>query len=167
MIDGQYIVNPNSAQREKSAMHLTVSGTKDAVMMVEAGAKMVSEAEMLEGILFAHEQIKKIIEFIETIVAEVGKPKKDYPIYHVGEDIEAAVREFALDRVVWSADTFDRYERQDREAQVKQETLEHFAEIFPGREKEIGDVLYNMTKNDVKTLFSHHFLLFFLLEALI
>ncbi|MBS7262623.1 MAG: polyribonucleotide nucleotidyltransferase [Eubacteriales bacterium] len=151
LVDGEYVFNPTSAQREKSRMHLTVSGTRDAVMMVEAGAKEVSEKEMLDGILLAHEEIKKIIDFIDSIVAEIGKPKGDYPIYHIGEDVEQAVREFAQEKVVWSADTFDRYERQNREEQVKKETLEHFAEIFPGREKEINDTLYNLTKQNIRS----------------
>ncbi len=76
MVDGQFVVNPDSAQRAASRLHLTVSGTKDAVMMVEAGADEVSEAEMLEAILLAHEEIKKICAFIEGIKADIGKPEK-------------------------------------------------------------------------------------------
>ena len=72
---------------------MTESGTKDAIMMVEAGANEVPEMEMLDAILFAHEEIKKIVAFIEEIVAEVGKPKKDVTLYKVPEEIDAAVRE--------------------------------------------------------------------------
>ena len=77
MVDGQFIVNPSLAQREESCMHLVVSGTKDAIMMVEAGANEVPEETILDAIMFAHEEIKKIVEFIEEIVKEVGKPKME------------------------------------------------------------------------------------------
>jgi polyribonucleotide nucleotidyltransferase len=75
-VDGKYIINPNDAQRAESLMQLTVAGTKEAVLMVEAGAKEVSEEVMLGGILFAHEEIKKLVAFQEQIVAEIGKPKR-------------------------------------------------------------------------------------------
>jgi len=75
-VDGELVLNPNNEEREKSDLHLVVSGTKDAVMMVEAGAKEVPEDVMLEAIMFAHDNIKKIVAFIEEIVAKVGKEKK-------------------------------------------------------------------------------------------
>ena len=99
MVDGQFIVNPSLAQREESSMHLVVSGTKDAIMMVEAGANEVPEETILDAIMFAHEEIKKIVEFIEEIVKEVGKPKMELDLYKVPEDIEAAVREYAEDKM--------------------------------------------------------------------
>ena len=89
-VDGQFVINPSSEQRAKSRMHLTVAGTKDAVMMVEAGANEVSEAEMLEAILLAHEEVKKICAFIEGIKADIGKPEKEYELYHVSEELDAA-----------------------------------------------------------------------------
>ncbi len=145
-IDGEYIFCPDEAQRAASDLHLIVSGTKDAVMMVEAGANEVSEKIMLDGILFAHEQIKKIVAFQEQIVAEIGKPKAEYPLSLTGQDITDAVTEYAYDRCVWSFDTFVRSERQEREEQVKAEVQAHFAEIFPGRASEIGDALYYLNK---------------------
>ncbi|MDO4548659.1 MAG: polyribonucleotide nucleotidyltransferase [Clostridia bacterium] len=145
-VNGEYVVNPTHAQREASLMNLTVSGTKHAVLMVEAGAKEVSEEIMLKGILFAHEEIKKLVEFQEKIVEEIGKPKQEFPLMLPGEDVKQAVREFALDKVKYTFETFDRTERQAREEKTKQETLEHFAEIFPGREGEIGDALYALNK---------------------
>ena len=127
-------------------MALTVAGTKDAVMMVEAGAKEVSEEVMLKAILFAHEEIKKIVAFIEGIQAEIGKPKREFPLYLPGEDVKSAVREFAMDKVRWMFETFDRAERNAREEQVKQEVEEHFAEQFEGRMAEVGDALYGLQK---------------------
>jgi polyribonucleotide nucleotidyltransferase len=150
LVDGKFVGNPNSEQREKSLLDLTVSGTKDAVMMVEAGAKEVSEATMLEAIMFAHEEIKKVITFIEQIAAEVGKPKIEPELYHVADEIAAKVREYAKDKVVWGVDTFDRTEREERSAKLKQEVMEHFAEEYPDNMKDIDSVLYDMTKEVVR-----------------
>ncbi len=155
LVDGEYIINPNSEQREKSRMHLTVSGTKDAIMMVEAGAKEVTEQEMLNGILFAHEEIKKICDFIQGIKDEIGKPAKEVEIYHAPEEIDAAVREYAKDKVVWSVDTFDRKEREQRQSEITEDIQAHFAEQFPEHAKDIDAVIYNMTKETVREKIKH------------
>ena len=149
-VDGRYITNPGAADRERSLLNLTVSGTRDAVMMVEAGAQMVSEREMLDAILYAHEEIKKIVAFIDGIVAEVGQPKGDYPMNHVDETVDEAVRAYATDKIRWAMDTFDRKERQAREDQVKAETQAYFAERFPDGKKDIDDSLYAITKETVR-----------------
>ena len=145
-INGEYVINPTTEQAKDSLMHLVVSGTKDAVMMVEAGAKEVSEEVMLNGILFAHEEIKRIVAFIEEIKAEVGKPVKEADIYHIPEELEAAVREYAWDKVVYSLDTFDRYEREARQEEINADIQEHFAEIYPDSEVDIANAVYNVTK---------------------
>ena len=130
----------------RDRLNLTVAGTAEAVLMVEAGAKEVSEEVMLGRILFAHEEIKKIVELINGIVAEIGKEKKEFPLVLPGEDVKAAVREYAMDKVKWMFETFDRSERNAREEQVKAEVAEHFAEQFEGREVEVGDALYGLQK---------------------
>ncbi len=145
-INGEYIVNPTVEQREISEMDLTVAGTKEAVLMVEAGANEVSEEVMLKAILFAHEQVKRLVEFQEMIVAEIGLPKKEFPLQLPADDVKAAVREFAYEKVQWMFETYVRAERNEREAQVKAEVAEHFAEIFEGREVEVGDALYALQK---------------------
>ena len=150
MVDGEYVVNPDSVQRDKSVLDLTVSGTKDAVMMVEAGANEISEKEMLDAILLAHEEIKKLIAFIERIVAEVGKPKMDVKIYHADEELEAKVREYALDKVAYSIDTNDRAVREERTDEITADVLEHFAEEFPDNAADIQNVLYAMRKELVR-----------------
>ena len=151
LVDGEYVINPNDEQREKSDLHLTVAGTKDAVMMVEAGANEISEETMLKAILFAHEQIKPIVALQEQIAAEIGKEKSEVFMQVTGEDVDAAVREYAFERSKWIFETFDRHERQAREEQVKKETLEHFAEQFEGREQEICDSLYYINKEIMRT----------------
>ena len=150
LVDGKYIINPNSAERAASRMHLTVSGTKDAIMMVEAGAQEVSEDEMLGAILFAHEEIKKICAFISNIKEEIGKPEKPYVLYHVPEELDAQVREKFYDRMRWAMDTFDRTEREAREEQVKAEAVEYFAEAFPDSKTDIGNSLYAIMKEIVR-----------------
>lgn len=152
LIDGQYVLNPNLEEREKSDLHLVVSGTKDAVMMVEAGAKEVSEDVMLGAIMFAHEHIKKIVAFIEEIAAKVGKEKKEYIVFKPEEEIENAVREYATQKMLDAIRTPDKIERQSKIDEVKAETLEHFAEIFPEKEKDIDAVLYDILKEQVRKL---------------
>lgn len=95
MVDGKYIINPDAAQREKSRLSLYLSGTKDAIMMVEAGSKEISDEEMVQAILFGHEEIKRQCAFIEEIVAACGKKKLEMELYHVPEDLDKAVREYA------------------------------------------------------------------------
>ena len=148
-VDGEYIINPNSAEREKSRLSLTVAGTRDAVMMVEAGANELTEAEMLKAILLAHETIKQIVSFIESIAAEIGKPKMEVN-YQPDPEFVALVREYAMDKVEWSLDTFDRKEREARSAEVKAEVTEHFAENFPDSAKDVDAILYNITKEIVR-----------------
>lgn len=145
-IDGNYIINPDSKQREASRLHLTVAGTKDAVMMVEAGADEVSEQEMLDAILLGHEYIKTIVEWISSIQAEIGKEKIIPDIHVPNEELKAKVIEFARNKVVWQLDTFNRHEREERTAQVKEETIAHFAEEYPDSAADIDAVLYNLMK---------------------
>ncbi len=150
-VDGKYVINPTMEECEKSTMHVTVSGTKDAIMMVEAGANIVTEEDMLDAIMFAHDWIKKIVAFIEKIKAEVGKQKVEIELYHVGEDVEAAVRKFAdkkLDEALTV--TKNRIVRTENVDAVEAETLEHFAEEFEGREREISDTIYKMKKEKVR-----------------
>ena len=146
LVDGEYVINPNDEQRAASDLNLTVSGTKDAVMMVEAGANEVTEEVMLKGILLAHEEIKKLVAFQEQIVAEIGKPKREFPLELVGDDVKEAVRAFSYDRMVWAFDTFERYEREAREAVVTQEAHAEFDAQYEGREREIDDALYAIKK---------------------
>ena len=145
-VDGKFVICPDEEQRANSDLSLYVAGTEDAIMMVEAGAKELSEDTMLDAILFGHEEIKKLVAFQKQIVAEIGKEKKAVPLNVTGDDIKAAVREFAYDKCVWAFDTYDRTERQNRETQTKEETMAVLSEKFPGREAEIEDALYYLVK---------------------
>jgi polyribonucleotide nucleotidyltransferase len=152
LIDGEFILNPTMAQREKSQMHLVVSGTKDAVMMVEAGAQEVPESVMLEAIMFAHDNIKKIVAFIEEVAAKVGKPKKEVKLFKVDQELDAAVREYSTEKLLAAIRTVEKLERQANIDAVKEEAVNHFAEIYPDNMKEVGEVLYNIIKEQVRNL---------------
>lgn len=149
-VDGEYIINPNSLQRELSRMQLTVAGTRDAVMMVEAGAQEVTEAEMLRAILLAHEEIKRIVDFIDEIAKEIGKPKCEVEVYKPDEILTERVRDYAFKNMQWALDTFDRKEREARSQQVKDDTIAQFAEEFPDSAKDIDNILYGFTKEIVR-----------------
>lgn len=150
MVDGEYIINPNSEQREKSKLHLSLSGTKDAVLMVEAGAQIISEDEMIGAILFGHEEIKRIVEFIESIQKEIGKTKLDIELYKPSAEVDKAVREYADKMMDEALAEFDRQERQAKEDALDKDVFAHFAEIFPNGKRDIGEVLYAMKKEKIR-----------------
>lgn len=152
MIDGEFIINPTLEQREKSDLHLVVSGTKDAIMMVEAGANEIPEETVLDGIMFAHQEIKEIVAFIEEVVAEVGKEKREVELYKVPAEIEADVRNFAEGKMREAVKTPEKMERLENMDAVEVETQEYFAEKYPESEKEIANVLYAITKEQVRSL---------------
>ena len=149
-VDGEFVINPTLAQREESDINLTVAGTKEAIMMVEAGAKEVPEEVMLDAIFYGHEEIKKIVEFIDEVVAEVGKEKQQEELYKVPEEIDQAVREFATEKMKAAVRNSDKMTRLDNMDAVEVETQEHFAEEYPDNEKDIAAVLYNITKESVR-----------------
>lgn len=149
-VDGKYVINPDNDQREKSALNLALSGTKDAIMMVEAGANELSEEIVLGAILYGHEEIKKIVSFIEDIQKEVGKTKLNIQLRLPPVEIETAVKEYSADKIATIYDTFDRSEREQREDAVTEELMAHFADIFPDDMNYVGDVIYSMKKQFVR-----------------
>ena len=149
-VDGKYIINPTPAEREKSKLHLSLAGTKDAIMMVEAGANIISEKEMLDAILFGHEEIKKIITWIEGIQEACGKAKQEVHLYLPSDEVKAAVFEWADKKMDYVLDTFDRTEREARDDALNKEAIEHFADIFPDDLISVGDALYALKKVKVR-----------------
>ena len=145
-IGKEYIINPTPEQQEQSTIHLTVAGTKDAICMVEAGAKQVTEKEMLEALMFGHENIKKLCAFQEKIRKEVGKEKVEVELAHIDEEIEKAVKEFATDKM-YEALSSDKKKLEKYAAidEVKLETMEHFAEQF-AEDEEIENKLGQVKK---------------------
>ncbi|CEN88060.1 polyribonucleotide nucleotidyltransferase [Paraclostridium sordellii] len=155
LVDGAFVINPTAEQREKSSLHLVVSGTKDAIMMVEAGAEEIPDELMLEAILFAHEEIKKVVEFVEMIVAEVGKEKIEVTLYKIDEDVEKAVREFATDKMKEAVKTVEKLERMEKMDAVKEETFTHFGEIAEEFGQDIEETLHAIIKEEVRKLIVH------------
>ncbi|MDX9917336.1 MAG: polyribonucleotide nucleotidyltransferase [Gudongella sp.] len=155
LVDGEIVINPNSEQRERSDLHLVVSGTEDAIMMVEAGAQFITEETMLKAILAGHEEIKNICRFINGIVDECGKEKVELKLFMPNEEVEAKVRELATDRMKEALNTVNKAERDDKVSAVEEEVTSVVLEMFPENEKDIHEVLENVEKEIVRKLITY------------
>lgn len=157
-VDNQLIINPTAMQREISKLTLTVASTKSKVMMIEAGAEEISDEIMLEAIFKAHEENKKIVEFIDSIVAEVGKPKHSYEEHSVPENIYNAVKEFITDEKMEIAVFTDmKQERDEKITALTKEVLENFVDTFEeiesiDYETVIGEAIYKFEKQTVRRM---------------
>jgi len=149
-VDGQFVTNPTAKQREKSEMQLTVAGTKEKVVMIEAGASEIPEDVMFEAIKFAHAEIIKICAFIEGIVAEIGKPKFAYQSVVVDPVLYEDVKAVAIDKIRAALDTDDKRIRDERMKVVTQEAVDALIEKYPDIESTIGEVLYKLQKYVVR-----------------
>lgn len=150
LVDGEVIINPNVEQREKSQMYVTLAGTKEKITMIEAGANEVSEEVMLDAIKKGHEEIKKIVAFIEDMVKEVGKPKFDYKSCEVPPEVFSAVKEFAYDRMREAVLAVDKQERDDKISTLSQDVQDHFAETYPEMKSVLADAIYKLEKKVVR-----------------
>ena len=150
LIDDKFIINPNCEQREKSKLHLTVAGTKEAIMMVEAGAGEISETQMLDAILFAHEEIKKICEFIEEITKEAGKEKVPYYEFKCDASIQEEIIEYSKDKINNAIIEPDKLTRQEKIDSLKAEIMEVFSEKYPENIADIDDATYRIIKEKVR-----------------
>jgi polyribonucleotide nucleotidyltransferase len=150
LVDNQFVVNPTSAQREVSKLDLTVSGTKDAIMMVEAGANIVTEEIMLEAIMFAHEEIKKICVFLESVATEIGKAKQEVISAMPEETIEEEIISFSDEKFNIAIATENNTDRDENIELIKKEVKEIFGEKYPDNLKDIEDILYKIVKNKVR-----------------
>ena len=145
------IINPNAEQRERSSLELTVAGTKQKVVMIEAGAAEVSDDKMFEAIMLAHEEIKKVCAFIDTIVAEVGKPKFEYPSAEIPHELFDAVYDFCAEDVKVALDTDDKNVRDERMAPIYEAVYEKFDEEGTEEKRKVLDeVLYKVQKKIVR-----------------
>ena len=146
MVDGKPVINPTLEQREKSTLELTVSGSEKKVVMIEAGAKEVSDEDMFDAIMLAHEEIKGIVAFINSIVAEIGKEKFEYPSCEVDHDLYEAVSAFAIEDVRAALDTDDKTVRDAAMKIVTEKVHAEFDEKFPELIDQIPEVLYKLQK---------------------
>jgi len=152
MVDGEFVINPTEEQREKSDLSLIVSGSAKKVVMIEAGANEVSESDMFDAIMFAHEEIKKICAFLDKIIYEIGKPKFEYQHMVVDEQIFNDIREYAEDKVKYALDTDDKIVRDARLSVVYEDVYVHFEDKYPAEEysEQIDEALYKLQKTVVR-----------------
>jgi polyribonucleotide nucleotidyltransferase len=153
-VNDEFIINPSVELMEKSDIHLVVAGTKDAINMVEAGADEVPEEIMLEAIMFGHEEIKRLIEFQETIITKVGKEKREVILYQVDSDIEQEVRDLAEAKLNKAVQVFEKHARENAISEVRKEVLAHYEtkEVEGSVLKQVSEVLYMLVKEEVRRL---------------
>ncbi|MFR5135857.1 MAG: polyribonucleotide nucleotidyltransferase [Acutalibacter sp.] len=150
LVDGEFIINPNAAQRKISQMAVTVASTDERIAMIEAGANEVSDEDMYNGIMAGHEANQKIIQFIKGIQAEIGKEKFQYPSNKPEPGMFEAIRDYAEDAVRAALDTDDKNVRDERLKPVYEDVHEHFAEEYPEQEAKIDECLYLTQKYVVR-----------------
>lgn len=153
-VNGEYVINPTQEQLAKSDMNVTVAGSETAILMVEGGAQEVPEEEVLDAIMFGHEQIKKLVAFQKKIVEEVGKEKQEMVFPEVPEEIEKAIREYAEEPLKTAIFNPDKLTREAHMAEVKKEAEEHFKEIYPENESDVDVCLDHLTKEIVRHMIS-------------
>ena len=150
LVDGEFVINPTLEQREKSEMYVTVAGTKKKVVMIEAGANEVSEEVMYDAILYAHQEIIKICDFIEEIVKAVGKEKAPYESYELDHDMYDKVYAYSYDKVCEAIDTDDKRIRDERMKVLSDEVMAYLGEEYEGRDAELGEIFYKIQKEIVR-----------------
>ena len=148
--DGEYFIDPDTAQREKSEMYVTVAGTAQKVVMIEAGANQVPEDIVYEGILHGHEEVKKLVAFIQGIADEIGKPKFEYPSTAPDADMLEEIKAFAVDDIRAALDTPDKTVREARLKPVYEKVAAQFAEKYPDMDAQINECLYKVQKYVVR-----------------
>ena len=149
-VNGEFVVNPTKAQLEETDLNVVVAGTKDAILMVEGGAQEVPEKVLLEVIMAAHEEIKKIVAFQEEFQPKVGKVKREFPNKDVPKEIVAAVKAFAHDKLDAAVRCADKQQRDEQENAVRAETYEHFEEIYPENMNDVRLAFDKLVKEVVR-----------------
>lgn len=149
-IDGKYIINPNEEERNNSRINLSLAGTESAIMMVEAGAQEVSEAEMLEAILEGHEVIKEICKFTNEITSEIGKEKAEYEVFKADEEIVSQVKEYGKDLLVDAIRQKDKIVRVEKTEAAKEDIREHFKDLMEENAKDVEAALEEIEVTEVR-----------------
>lgn len=149
-VNGSFVINPTVAQLEATDLNVVVAGTKDAILMVEGGAQEVAEDVLLDAIMTAHEEIKRIVSFQEEMVAVAGKEKRVLPTHTLDEDVLAAVKEYAYDALDKAVRCADKQQRDAQQDEVYADTRVHFEEIYPDNMDDVNMALEKMTKEIVR-----------------
>ena len=150
--NNEFIVNPTVKQMEETQLDLIVAGTRDAVLMVEAGANELPESIIQEAILYGHEVVKELIAFQEKIAAAVGKPKRQIPVYAPPAEIDEAIRAYVTDKMREAIMNPDKLDREAKMEEVKAEAAAHFIALYPENKKDISYVLYKVLKESVRRM---------------
>ena len=157
-VDGEFVINPTAEQAEISDLNLTVAGTRDAICMVEAGAKELSEEIMLDALMFAHENIKVLCEFEQKIIDEVGVEKIELEKAEIDPELESAVKEYATKDMLEAIQIKDKLEKYAKIDEVKENTIEHFKEVYADTEEldkkiaQVSKVLVSIEAGEVRRL---------------
>lgn len=151
-VDGDLIVNPTNEQIAESDMDLIISGDRESISSIEGGAEEISEAALLEALEFAHESMQEILDLQEELAKKVGKAKMEYVEPETDAELAKAVEEAAAERIAAANRAGDREKRSEMIDQLEAEVHEELAERFPERAKEIGELLYNLTKADMRQM---------------
>lgn len=157
-VNGEFVINPTAEQAEISDLNLTVAGTKDAICMVEAGAKELSEEIMLDALMFAHENIKVLCEFEQKIIDEVGVEKIELEKAEIDPELESAVKEYATKDMLEAIQIKDKLEKYAKIDEVKENTIEHFKEVYAEDEEidkkiaQVSKVLVSIEAGEVRRL---------------
>ena len=150
LVDGEIILNPTAEQDAKSDLHLIVSSTDKKVVMIEAGANEVDNATMLKAIMTAHEENVKMVNFINSVVAEIGKPKFEYQVMEVPAEMFEAIKEFAIEDIRAALDTDDKNVRDAALQPIIAAVHEKFDEVYPDDIAKIDEALYKLQKYVVR-----------------
>ena len=153
--DGNYLINPTVAERENSQMHVTVAGTKEKIVMIEAGANEVKEDVMLKGLIYAHGVIKEMCEFIESIKANIGKEKMSYEAHDINHEIYDKIKAAEYDNICHALDTDDKNIRDARIGEITDRIIENMSEEYPDITEQLEEILYKMQKEIVRDWLYH------------
>lgn len=154
-IHDQFVINPTESQRAESTLNLTVAGSKDAVMMVEAGANELPEDVILDAILFGHKEIQRLVSFQEEIQNACGKEKREAKLFVVPENLEKDIRAYAAERLDQATRNPDKLDRDAHIADINADVMEHFLADYPEMEKEIAMALHDLEKEIVRRMITH------------
>ena len=150
LVDDEFVINPNKEQRAKSKMAVTVASTDSRIAMIEAGADIVPDDVMYEGIMAGHRANQPIIEFIKGIQKEIGKEKFSYPSNEPEPEMLEAIKSFAMEDIKVALDTDDKKVRDERLKPIYDAVHEKFDEIYPDQAEKIDDCLYKTQKYIVR-----------------
>lgn len=150
MIGDKFIINPTEEERKESVLELTVAASEKKVVMIEAGAKEVSDEDMYNAIMYAHEEIKKLLVFINEIIATVGKPKFDYPSCELDHDMFDKIFDYCEKAVMEALDTDDKTVRDAKMQPIQDDILEKFSEEYPDLPTILPELIYKIQKKIVR-----------------